>query len=259
MPRDGAGNYTLPVNSVDPAVTNTTINPTDFNSTMNDLAAEITDSVDRSGKGAMLANLGMGGFKITNLGAATTNSDAVRRDTSLVGDVTGTINSNNVTGINGTAITGVTGTGNAVLSIDPNITGGSGGAFQGAGFIGEVITATAGPTSIVTSTDKTIASITLTAGNWLVFGGAQFSPAGSTTTTYALAGISTTNNSIASPLNAGTKTISGSRAAGVASWCSGGIAVQSISGSVIYYLVAQSQFAVSTMTSTAVITGVRLP
>jgi hypothetical protein len=99
MPRDGSGNYTLPVNSVDPAVTNTTINPTDFNSTMNDLSTEIQDSLDRSGKGAMLAALAMGGFKVQNVGAPSASTDALR-----------------LTDIGGTVFSGTTGSGSVVLA-----------------------------------------------------------------------------------------------------------------------------------------------
>src|SRR5258708_4068555 len=62
MPRDGSGNYTKPVNSVGPAVPLTTISSTDFNQLTTDLAGEMTDSLDRSGKGAMLAGLAAGAF-----------------------------------------------------------------------------------------------------------------------------------------------------------------------------------------------------
>ena len=57
--RDASGTYTLPVNSENPAVFGTPINPTDHNSTMNDIKAEITDSLSRSGKGGMTAPLTM--------------------------------------------------------------------------------------------------------------------------------------------------------------------------------------------------------
>lgn len=39
----------------------------DHDAEMNDLATELTDSVSRSGKGSLLADLNLGGFKITNL------------------------------------------------------------------------------------------------------------------------------------------------------------------------------------------------
>lgn len=52
MPRNSAGNYSLP-NS--PVVTGTTIESPDENTTRDDIAAEITNSLDRNGRGGMLA------------------------------------------------------------------------------------------------------------------------------------------------------------------------------------------------------------
>jgi hypothetical protein len=55
MPRDSSGNYTLPAGN--PVVTGTTITSTWGNTTMNDLASEMTDSLSRSGKGSMNATM----------------------------------------------------------------------------------------------------------------------------------------------------------------------------------------------------------
>lgn len=52
MPRDGSGNYTLPAGN--PVVTGTTIDTSWANPTMADIAAELQDSLSRSGKGGML-------------------------------------------------------------------------------------------------------------------------------------------------------------------------------------------------------------
>ncbi len=68
MPRDGSGTYTFPVNSFNPAVNNTVIDPSDWNDTSADLATAVTDSLDRSGEGGMLANLDMGTHNVTNAG-----------------------------------------------------------------------------------------------------------------------------------------------------------------------------------------------
>jgi len=54
MPRSVSGVYTLPN---PPVVTNTTIVSTDENTTRSDMASEITNSLDRSGRGGMLAPL----------------------------------------------------------------------------------------------------------------------------------------------------------------------------------------------------------
>lgn len=52
MPRNASGNYTLPLPSV---VTGTVIESLWANTTMNDLAASVTDSLDRYGRGGMVA------------------------------------------------------------------------------------------------------------------------------------------------------------------------------------------------------------
>lgn len=63
MPRNSSGTYTLP--SGNPVVTGTTITSTWANATMTDLGAEITNSLDRNGRGGMLAP-----FKVADGSAA---------------------------------------------------------------------------------------------------------------------------------------------------------------------------------------------
>lgn len=54
MPRDSNGNYTLP-SSVNPVVAGTTITANWGNTTLNDVAQSVTDSLDRFGRGGMQA------------------------------------------------------------------------------------------------------------------------------------------------------------------------------------------------------------
>lgn len=56
MPRDSSGNYTLP-GAYNPVLTGTTITSSWANNTLNDIAAALTDSLSRSGKGGMNAVL----------------------------------------------------------------------------------------------------------------------------------------------------------------------------------------------------------
>ena len=56
MPRDGAGNYTLPAGN--PVVSGTVIESVWANSTMEDIATSLTNSLSRNGNGGMLAPLG---------------------------------------------------------------------------------------------------------------------------------------------------------------------------------------------------------
>lgn len=55
MSRNSSGNYALPAGN--PVVSGTTITTSWANNTLNDIASEVTDSLSRSGKGAMLAAL----------------------------------------------------------------------------------------------------------------------------------------------------------------------------------------------------------
>jgi hypothetical protein len=76
MPRNSSGVYSLPASDVNPPVALSVIDPVAFANEEQDIAAEITDSLDRLGRGAMLAILQMGGFRIAGLGAAVSATDA---------------------------------------------------------------------------------------------------------------------------------------------------------------------------------------
>jgi hypothetical protein len=74
MARDNTGTFNLPAGN--PVITNTVIESVWANETMADLAAGLTDSLSRSGKGGMNAPLAMGGYRITALAAALLGTDA---------------------------------------------------------------------------------------------------------------------------------------------------------------------------------------
>jgi hypothetical protein len=78
MPRNTSGTYTKPDGTT--AVTGTPISSSAYNNLANDIGSALTDSLSRSGKGGMQADLSMGGKKITNLAAGTADADALRRD-----------------------------------------------------------------------------------------------------------------------------------------------------------------------------------
>ena len=77
MPRSG-GIYTLPPGYF--AVDGTTIEVSQHNPPLEDIAQALTDSLPRDGSAPMTGNLAMGSNKITNLAAATNPADAVRFD-----------------------------------------------------------------------------------------------------------------------------------------------------------------------------------
>jgi len=76
LARNGAGTYNLPAGQ--PVVTGTVISSTTFNTLTSDIATALTASIANDGQTVPVANLPMGGFKLTGLGAATVNGDAVR-------------------------------------------------------------------------------------------------------------------------------------------------------------------------------------
>lgn len=77
MPRQSSGTYSAPANTA--AVSNQTISSTAYNSLQTDIGNELTNSLDRQGRGGMEANLPMGGYKITNLGDPSAVADAMTK------------------------------------------------------------------------------------------------------------------------------------------------------------------------------------
>jgi hypothetical protein len=112
----------------------------------------------------------------------------------------------NIFKINGTSITSVTGSNNVVLSTSPAITtptisqpiinGVTDASSAAAGVVGEVINSTiasASAISVTTATLFNLTSISLTAGDWEIYGSIQYiNAAGASTLTSLGAGISTT-------------------------------------------------------------------
>ena len=75
MSRNGSGVYSLPAGN--PVVTGTTIASTWANTTMNDLAAALTDSVAADGQTPMTGNLDLNTHKVVNLVAGSASGEAV--------------------------------------------------------------------------------------------------------------------------------------------------------------------------------------
>ena len=79
MSYNGSGVFNI--NTVgQPVVTGTTISSTTFNNLTADLATGLTTALTKDGQSTPTANIGMGTYKITNLGAGTVASDAARLD-----------------------------------------------------------------------------------------------------------------------------------------------------------------------------------
>ena len=76
MAFNGSGTYVLPAGN--PVYSGTPITSSWANTTLDDIATALTDCVTRDGQSPATANLPMGGFKITGIGAAVAAGDAVR-------------------------------------------------------------------------------------------------------------------------------------------------------------------------------------
>lgn len=77
MPRDSNGNYSLPAGYL--AVTGQTVEASQHNPPLEDLASSMTASLPRNGAAPMLGNLPFGGFKGVNLAPGTASTDAVNK------------------------------------------------------------------------------------------------------------------------------------------------------------------------------------
>ena len=105
MSRNGSGTYTLPAGN--PVVTGTTISSTWANTSLSDIATALTQSLAKDGQTVPTANIPMGSFKITGLGAPTTAGDALAYGSSLgaVTATTGTFSGNvQMASLNGGAV-----------------------------------------------------------------------------------------------------------------------------------------------------------
>lgn len=88
MSFDGNGNYTVPAGTT--AVTGTVIDSVDYNALLADLQTALTKALLRDGQSAALANLPMGGYKLTGLAAGSNANDSVRFDQLTAGSIVNT-------------------------------------------------------------------------------------------------------------------------------------------------------------------------
>lgn len=113
MARNGSGSYTLPAGN--PVVSGTPITASWGNTTLTDIAGELTNSLDRQGRGGALANIPMNSFKFTGLAAGAVAGDSVRYEQSLNQD-TSTIASAGTIDIGLTLPTQITVTGTTTIT-----------------------------------------------------------------------------------------------------------------------------------------------
>lgn len=76
MSRNGSGTYSLPAGN--PVVSGTPISSSWANNTLSDIGNELTNSIDKAGRTTPTANLPLGGFVLTGLGAGSSAGQSVR-------------------------------------------------------------------------------------------------------------------------------------------------------------------------------------
>lgn len=132
------------------------------------------------------------------------------------------------------------------------VLGRSGGSTATASYVGEVISstiATGSAVSLSTGTTANVTSISLTKGNWLVWGTVYYNQGASTTATAYNAGISSTTATLGAN-DGSTNNFAGTGVVVTTSPTLGILpVVVKITTTTTYYLVTQSTFAVSTMTA----------
>lgn len=122
----------------------------------------------------------------------------------------------------------------------------------GAGYVGQVISNTAAAVALTSTVVANVTSVSLTAGDWDVFGSIRFVPAAGTTTASTETSISST-----SATHDAFSTAGGARLATVASAYPAPTARISLASTTTIYLVATATFAVSTMAANGLLIGRR--
>jgi len=120
------------------------------------------------------------------------------------------------------------------------------------GQVGEFQTAalaSGSATSLTTATEKTIISVSLTAGDWDVWGGVVFLFAATTVPTRIRAGISTTNNTLVAAPDGGDVFMDATFTTASTQALQTGCARISIAATTTVYLVAYAVFTTSTTTA----------
>ena len=118
------------------------------------------------------------------------------------------------------------------------------------GNIGEYVTATGMTIGLTTATPANITSISLTAGDWDVWADIGFTPAASTTVSALMAGTSGISATLPTVPAGGLHEIQATLTTGVPQALPVGVERYSLAGTTTIYLVAQANFAVSTLTAT---------
>lgn len=131
-----------------------------------------------------------------------------------------------------------------------------------AGYVGETIESEilqGSATALTSGTPKSVTSINLTAGHWLVWGNVQFAPNAATTVAGIGAGISTTADTLPTPPGKGAYSIhQGTMVTGASEGLFAGQLSVKISSTTAFHLVAFASFGVNAMAAFGYLGAVRI-
>ncbi len=156
--------------------------------------------------------------------------------------------------VRGTTLTATTGA--ITPSYPAGIVGNATGSAVTAGSIGEKVTSDVSGVSLVTGTAKTITSVNVSAGTWLLFANIYFVAAGTTTTQQIISSIGTVTNTLPDVILQSVLSVTFS--AGQQAVLPTPTSTVTVSGSTPYYCVARSDFLISTMTARCSMTALRV-
>ena len=160
------------------------------------------------------------------------------------------------TAANTGSFTALSSTGNFTPSQTNGIVGTTTNNNANAGSVGEHVTATGTAVSLTNNTFANITSISLTAGDWEVYGSAAFNPAASTTMSAITLGINSTSATL--PANGLSSQLQCSFTTGTNQGMVAPSQRFSLSATTTIYLVTIVSFGASTMTTTGIIRARRV-
>ena len=202
MSRNGSGQYSLPVNSWNPATNGISATAADWQTLIDDVETALTASLAADGQTPMTGNLAMGNNKLTGLSAGTAAGNSLRWEQLFSQGVEADIASATTTdiGAQNTNFLRVTGT-TTITGFGTNYNGPRFLRFAGALTLthGSALVLPGGANITTAAGDVAVAipkATTGTADGWVVLYQATTSP-------YALKGANTDITSLASPALAG--------------------------------------------------------
>jgi hypothetical protein len=136
----------------------------------------------------------------------------------------------------------------------PILTGVTSGSAAASGNVGQIITSSVSTVAIASTTITNVTSISVTAGQWLITGGINTNPAGTTTTSQIGCGITTSSGTLTAP----DQVVVCGTLAGATTGLNANTLYLNVSGTTTVYLVGYIVYAVSTLTTNGNITALRV-